>query len=171
MSHAKLLIDFSETVVLIDGGGVIRLPKRQIRAWAYFGSEPAIRQAVVDTGCPVCTLPKRVWEKLNDRGDITWLADPPAAVPATALTRTTILLGGRYPYRLGRVRLRIVDLGDGQLAPREVPVLCTEDDAARRPDSERVPLIVGLADALNGRALLLQVSEGGARWAAVITEP
>jgi hypothetical protein len=168
--HATLSINSDEIVIPTDGGAV-RLPLRQIRAWAYFGSEPMMRQAIVDTGCPACTLPKRIWERLDRQSDIAWIADPPATVPVGALTRTTVLLGGRYPYRLGRVRLRIVDLGDGQLAPREVMALCTEDGAGDRPEAERLPLILGLAEVLNGRALLLQVSENGARWSALLNEP
>jgi len=125
-----------------------------------------MRQAIVDTGCPVCTLPKRVWNKFNDRGDISWLAAPPATVSAAELTHTTVLLGGRYPYRVGRVRLRIVDMGDGQLSAIKVLALCTED-----AETSEVPLILGLAEILNGRSLLIQASESGERWAAVINEP
>jgi hypothetical protein len=168
VSHAKLSIDYRETVVPAAGGGAIRLPRRQIRAWAHFGTERVMRQAVVDTGCPICTLPKRIWEKLDRRGDVAWVADPPATVSAGGITHTTALLGGRYPYRLGRIRLRIVDLGDGELAPRDVLTLCTEDPAV--PPQDPLPLIIGLAEVMNGRSLLLQVSESGERWLALMTE-
>lgn len=166
MPHARLYFAESELAVSAAGGSPLRLPVRQIRAWAYFGSEGKMRQAVVDTGSPVCTLPKKLWQELDRLGDVIWVANPPATVPADQLTSTTVLLGGRYRFRVGRVRVRLADMGDGQLAAREVLAFCTEDSG-----SGEVPLILGLSEVLNGRSLLVQASENGERWLGLLTEP
>ena len=166
MAHARLYFGEHELVVPTPDGPPLRLRTRQIHAWVQFGRDNTLHQTVVDTGSPVCTLPRRFWDKLDDRDDMIWVANPPATVPADQLTNTTTLLGGQYRFRVGRVRVRINDMGDGQLAAREVLAFCLEDGG-----SGEVPLILGLAEILNGRALLLQVSDGGARWAGVINEP
>lgn len=166
MPHARLYFGDRELVVPTPAGPPLRLRTRQICAWVYFGSDEKLRQVVVDTGSPVCTLPKRFWEKLDDREDIIWVANPPATVPTDQLTNTTTLLGGQYRFRVGRVRVRVADMGDGQLAAREVLAFCIEDGGSRD-----LPILLGLAEVLDGRALLLQVSDGGGRCAGVINEP
>ncbi len=45
--------------------------------------------------------------------------------------------------------------------------MCVEDGTSPMP----LPLILGLAEVMNGRALLLQASEHGERWVALVTEP
>lgn len=165
MPHARLYFGESELVVPTPAGPPLRLRTRQILAWVQFGGTP-LRQVVVDTGSPVRILPKRFWDKLNRRNDIIWVANPPATVPTDQLTNTTTLLGGQYRFRVGRVRVRVADMGDGQLAARDVLAFCLDDGA-----SDEVPLIVGLSGVLDGRALLLQASDGGGRWAGVVNEP
>ena len=85
------------------------------------------------------------------------------------LPRITVF-GGRYPFRLGRVRLELVDLGTGQLAPRDVTAICT-DDPQTAPPHLQLPLIVGLADVMHGRTLQLEASADGRRWTATLSEP
>ena len=68
-------------------------------------------------------------------------------------------------YRLGRVRLEFCD---GQLAPREVLAICTDDPlVVKNP----LPLLIGLADVMHGRTLLIDASADGQRWAATLSEP
>ena len=88
------------------------------------------------------------------------------------LARVITVLGGSYPFRLGRVRLEMVDLGDGHIPPREVMAICTEDLPPVSSASQiSLPLIVGLGEVLNGRSLLLQVSEDGLRWLGMMNQP
>ena len=82
----------------------------------YIGRVRVLYRAVVDTGAPACILPTRVWTQLDNRGDVAW---PSGVNPVGGLPRITVF-GGSYPFRLGRIRLELVDLGTGQLAPREV---------------------------------------------------
>src|SRR5436309_6700354 len=113
-----------------------------------------------DSRCPRptaerCTfiLARRVWSEFHSRGDIAWVAHPPGTTEIGGLPRTTVL-GTQYPFRLGRVRLELVDFGDGRLAAREVLVICTEDVPPIRPLP--LPLVIGLAEVMNGRSLLVQ---------------
>jgi hypothetical protein len=158
--------DTGGATLLALAGGTVYLPQHRLRTWVYLGGEGAMRQAVVDTGAPACILPQRVWSRLAVRGDITWATDSPAFFPTGAIAHTTVS-GGQYPYRLGRVRLRFAY---GSLAPRDVLVICTDDPAVAPPHLS-LPPIIGLADVLNGRSLLLQVSADGQQWTATLSEP
>jgi hypothetical protein len=157
--------DEGGATLLAFGGGTLYLPQRRLHTWVYLGSESAMRQAVIDTGAPACVLPYRVWSRLDTRGDITWATDSPALFLTRAVAYTTVF-GGRYPYRIGHVRLRFAY---GSLAPREVLAICTDDPSVVTPPL--LPLIVGLADVLHGRSLLLQVSTDGQQWTATLSEP
>ena len=126
-----------------------------------------MRQAVVDTGAPACVLPQRIWTRLDVRGEIAWETGAPARFAGSGTVARTTVFGGSYRYRLGRVRLAF---SYGQLTPREVLVICTDDPPVVPPQLP-LPLIVGLADVMNGRSLLLQVSDDGQRWSAVLSEP
>jgi hypothetical protein len=156
-------------VTVLAAGGTVHLPQRQICAWAYFGTERWMRQAVIDTGAPASILPFRIWDGLNQRGDIAWIGAAPPAVPAGGAPHVTVF-GGRYPFWLGRVRLELVDSGGGGLPARDVLAICTDDPQTVAPPL-RLPLVVGLADVMNGRSLLLRVSADGQQWTAVLSEP
>lgn len=141
-----------------------------MRDWVLIGNEPFTRQAVLDTGAPACVVPKRIWANLDVAGEVAWEAGAPADVPLAALPSITVL-GGRHRFRLGRVRLELIDLTGGRLAPRAVRAICTEDAVAVEPGGPpQVPLLVELGDALRGRVLLVQTSEDGARTSATIQE-
>jgi hypothetical protein len=127
-----------------------------------------MHQAVIDTGAPACILPKRIWNSLDSSGEITWVVDPPATVAVGGLVRVLTVLGNSYPFRVARVNLEVLDFGDGHLPPREVLAICTEDIL---PTPNPLPLILGLSEVLEGRALLLQVSDDGQKWAAMMHEP
>ncbi len=124
-----------------------------------------MREAVIDTGAPACILPRRVWTALDARGDIAWLTEFPAHFAGSGNVAHTIVFGGQYRYRLGRVRLESCD---GQLAPREVLAICTDDPlVVKNP----LPLLIGLANVMHGRTLLIEASDDGQRWSATLSEP
>lgn len=115
------------------------------------------------TGAPACVLPSRFWGPLAARGDITWVTGAPARFAASGRAAATAVAGSSFPYRLGRVRPAF---SYSQLAPRAVLALCIDD-----PAHIRVPLLVGLADVMHGRALHLDASPDGQHWTATLSEP
>ena len=155
--------DDGGVTLLAIAGGTVYLPRQRLRAWVYLGRDPFMRQAIIDTGAPACTFPRRVWSGLDARGDITWLTHKPALL-RTGMPAYTILAGGSYRYQLGRVRLQF----QNGLAPRTVIAICTDDTPTT---SARVPFIVGLADVMHGRTLRLEASADGTQWAATLAEP
>jgi hypothetical protein len=153
----------------VSGGSSLFLPELRVLGWGYFGSETMMRQVVIDTGASACLLPFRFWSVFDNRGDITWLSSAPPTVPAGGLPRMSAS-GGSYSFWLGRVRLALADLGSGRLAPRDVLAMCT-DDPQTPPAHLRLPLIVGLADVMHGRTLLVEASADGQQWTASLSEP
>ena len=134
----------SERAVPGTSGPVV-LAEPRVRVWVQFGTEPFTRQAVLDTGAPACIVPKRIWAALDVAGEVVWEAGAPATAPLAALPTITVL-GGQHRFRLGRVRLELIDLGGGRLTPRAVRAICTEDAAAVAPGGPpQVPLLVGWA--------------------------
>lgn len=125
-----------------------------------------MRWAVIDTGAPASILPRRVWSRLDSRGDIAWIS---SANPVGGPPHITVF-GGSYPFRLGRVRLEIVNLGTGQLVLRDVTAICT-DDPPITPPHLQLPLLLGLADVMHGRTLTVEVSADGQQWTASLSEP
>jgi hypothetical protein len=166
----RLTVQADSELAVPGPGGPVVLAEPRVRVWALIGNEPFTRQAVFDTGAPACVLPKRIWAQLDVAGEVMWEAGAPADVPLAALPTITVL-GGRHRFRLGRVRLELIDLSGGRLAPLAVRAICTEDAGVVAPGgSPQVPLLVGLGDALRGRVLLVQTSEDGARTSATIQE-
>ena len=174
MSQVHLDVhDVGGKTLATPSGGTFYLRQPRVLAWVRFGREYAMRQVVVDTGAPACILSKQVWADYHARGEIAWVAHPPQAGDRDRLPRTNVH-SGFYPYRLGRIRLELMDLGTGQLAPRDVLVICTED-VPLNPNSEppELPrlLLIGLADVMHGRALLIEASADGQQWTATLSEP
>jgi hypothetical protein len=153
-------------------GGLIHLHQRRLLAWVTLGTDHVIHRAVVDTGAPTCIFRKETWKKLHGRGQIEWVCHPPGTAAVDALPRTTFL-GGTYPFRLGRVSLRIVGakVGD-ELSPVPVLVQCTEDTPVMPDDPPALPplLLIGLEGVLNGRTLTVTASADGTAWAASLAE-
>lgn len=149
------------------------LPQHRLRIWVRLGRAYAARQAIVDTGAPACIFSKQVWDAFHARNDIVWVAHPPTDTDRTALPRVDVH-GGNYPFRLGRIRLEPVNLTEGQLAPRDVLVICTEDEPVEpENDPPELPrlLLVGLVEVMNGRSLQLQISADGLQRTALLSEP
>lgn len=165
MPNVSLTVSYSTGVTVPTPRGSLYLPQRRIYAFAYFGSERSVRQAVIDTGAPASILPWRVWSDLDKRGDVTWIGGTnPGSGPHITV------FGANHTFRLGRVRLEIVDFGTGQLAPRDVTVICT-DDPQIAPPNLQLPLVLGLADVMHGRTLRVEASADGQRWTASLSEP
>lgn len=82
------------------------------------GEDPRVRpddlvnswrpRAILDTGAPLSIFPHPVWQPFEPA--IQWLVQPPNAV------RQVTVLGGTWPYRLGRVRAGATDR-DGRWPP------------------------------------------------------
>lgn len=153
--------------LLATAGGNIYLPQYRSAAWVNLGRDPVMQWAIIDTGAPACILPSRLWTPLAAHGDIAWLTDSPARFAGSGRVASTTMAGGSYTYRLGRVRLAF---SYGNLAPREVLAICT-DDPPTAPAHLRLPLVIGLADVMHGRTLRLEASADGQRWAATLSEP
>ena len=104
---------------------------------------------------------------MDANGDIAWVTDFPSRYARSKKPAYHTVSNSRHQFRLGRVRLHFAY---GQLAPREVLAICT-DDRPVDPDADPLPVLIGLADVMNGRSLLLQVSADGQQWAATLSEP
>lgn len=162
-----------------DGGSTITGPpgageylrQWRLRVWVRLGNEFQVRQAVLDTGAPACILSQQVWAPLHQRGQIEWVCNAPGLVAREQLPRLAVVRG-RYPYRLGWLRLQPVDLGTGELSARPVVAICTEDGRTVPGDPESLPrlLVLGMAEVLNGRTLQLSVSADGKSWAGSLSE-
>lgn len=81
------------------------------------------------------------------------------------------LLGGKHPFRVGRVAIRLTELAANSpiLATAPVLALCVESDTLS--DVIQSGVILGLGSLLNGRTLVVQASEVGDRWSAVLIQP
>jgi hypothetical protein len=152
-------------------GGMIYLPQHRLRVWVRVGGEYACRQAVLDTGTPACILSKKVWQELENAKRIEWICHPPSADGQHPLPTTTIL-GGRYPFRLGRIALQLLDFLGGELPEVTVRMLCLEDAPGQPPDQQTLSgwLLLGLEGVLNGRTLTVSASADGSAWAASLAE-
>jgi hypothetical protein len=170
--HVHLTVEDAGGRTLPATAGAIYLAQRRVYAWVRVGRELLPRQAVFDTGAPACIFSWRVWEPFARRGEITWVAHPPAEAGRDSLPRIDVH-GGHYPFRLGRIRLQLVDLDGRHLAPREVIVICIEDEPSGTGDPPHLDrlLLVGLADVMHGRALRLEASPEGRQWTATLSEP
>lgn len=80
--------------------------------------------AILDTGAPLSVFPFKVWEPFADA--IQWLDQPPAGSTGRRLT----ILGGSFPYRLGRLRFGAFDADGNQLPATFSNVWFLEDGPA-----------------------------------------
>ena len=106
-------------------------------------------QAVVDTGAWVSVITHDAWTQLDRLGLVEFLP-PPAGTP----TPRAVLAGGRSEFRLGRLRLGLIDRDDPngprQLPPVSVVAQLLVDSAVRLP----FPVLLGLhGGVLDGRVL------------------
>lgn len=163
MPNFPLTVSDDGGAELAAASGTVYLPQYRLHAWVNFGTDPVMQWAVIDTGAPACTLPSRLWRRLDARGDITWVTGSPARFARSGRVAVTVVSGGSFTYRLGRVRLVF---SYGALAPREVLAICTDD-----PPPVRVPLLIGLADVMHGRTLTVEASADGRMWSATLGEP
>lgn len=112
--------------------------------------------AVVDTGAPLSLFPYPVWKPFGSA--VTWLEQSPPAVGARRVT----VLGGRWAYRFGRVRVGVIDT-DRRWLPAARLNAWFLDDAPGAPRQA----ILGLRCHLFDRRRLRQepaAPDGAPRW-------
>lgn len=95
-------------------GAAVRFPTYRLYLYLafvprdYAGGHPLDHPGVVslrsvlDTGAPLSVFPFPAWSRFPDY--VRWLDQPPAPV-----SRRLTILGGTFPYRLGRVKVGAVD--------------------------------------------------------------
>lgn len=105
--------------------------------------------AVVDTGAWVSIIEHVTWIRLDELGLVEFL--PP---PAGAATARAVLGGGRSEFRLGRIRLGLIDRDDPN-GPRELPPVPVVAQLVLDPQFRLpFPVILGLhGGVLDGRTL------------------
>lgn len=107
----------------------------------------AFAHCVIDTGCHLSVLPEYLWSQFKP-GVVRPLPFDPA-MPQSQ--RTVSLSGGTYPYELGELRLRLLDLVGGTMDVTVVAQL------TRDSGKFTAPMILGLrGGALDGRILRSQ---------------
>jgi hypothetical protein len=137
---------------VIDAGGhIIPLAYRRLATTVFLGDHPALLlDAWFDTGAYLTILPQDAWDHPGVRDRIEWLNLPPGSLPLSPLT----VMGGRYPFRLGRVTMTAIDLRTKRRLSSPVIAKFVEDAAAPRP-LERI--LIGLRHGLlDGRRLVLE---------------
>jgi hypothetical protein len=117
------VISIGEVRCVDSAGDAIVLPRLRLRVLLAFGIPRGSsvnfappRGAFIDTGAPLSVFPEREWRPWEDR--IEWLR---FAGGVTARAPRLRVLGGSYPYRMGRVLVAAADTHGRQL-PR-VPVI------------------------------------------------
>lgn len=148
-------------------GSQLLVPKHRLRPWVKLGSDYQSRQAVFDTGAPCTLLSKRAWVKLAARGEVNWVLHAPNETADRDLPKTE-LLGAPRQYRIGRVRVSLVD-GNRDCDLGFVLALCLTTDSVAGAVSASV--ILGMCEVLNGRTVLVQASPDGAKWSAALMQP
>ena len=107
-------------------------------------SAAAFPECVVDTGCHLSAIPERVWGQFRP-GAVTPLPFDPA-MPQSL--RFVSLAGGRWPYDLGELTIRIRDLVGGSMDVRVVAQLIRDNG------NYKAPMILGLrGGVIDGRIL------------------
>lgn len=106
-------------------------------------------RAMIDTGAPVSVVTHDAWTQLDRLGLIEFLP-PPAGVSVPR----AVIAGGRSEYRLGRIRLGLLDRdapnGPRRLPPVPVIAQLLADSSIRLP----FPVLLGLhGGILDGRTL------------------
>jgi hypothetical protein len=97
--------------VLEPTGGTIDLSYFRFGTVVALGHQPRpLRDAWIDTGSYLTTIPQLFWDVPSLRGQIDWL-QPAAGAPALPRLR---LAGGSYGFRLGRIWMTALDLPAGQ---------------------------------------------------------
>lgn len=174
MPRLPLYVFEERGLVVADGvNPPVALGQLRIFLWVKLGSEVARRQAVLDTGAPFTFLPKQIWIPLHQQGSIGWVAHPPGVTPRDRLPVLRVG-GGRYPFRLGRVDVRVVRFDGSGLRTTTVLVQCLEDEQLTSGDPAPLKArpVFGLAGGLlHGRQLVVESDAAGGQWSAALVEP
>jgi hypothetical protein len=113
------------------------------------------RDAWIDTGSYLTTIPQFAWDLPAVRSQIEWLQPP-----AGQLLPLLVAGGSRYRYRLGRIMMTAIDLLTKRQMSSPVIAKFTEDQLSSHP-LERI--LIGLRHGLlDGRRLVLEPDDGHA---------
>jgi hypothetical protein len=82
--------------------------------------ESRIVSSIIDTGSPISVFHYETWHPY--RSEIRWLTPLPKDA-----TQTLTVLGGKWPYRLGRIRIAAFDDAGGWIPPIKTLALFLED--------------------------------------------
>jgi hypothetical protein len=116
----------------------------QVRPGSRLAARAAYPDCLIDTGCHLSVIPEYIWSHFHP-GVVTPLPFDPA-MPQRQ--RSFFFGGGRYPYELGELTVRLTDLDHRTMDVRLVAQL-TRDNGALT-----VPMVLGLrGGALDGRVL------------------
>lgn len=113
--------------------------------------------AVLDTGAPLTIFPFAVWQPFASA--VQWLTQP----PQPAQTRVTIL-GGRFAFRLGRVRFGAAD-EDGNWLPAASSTALLLDHDPAAPKQAVLGLRTRLFDGRQLRCTEVPAAAFGQVWA------
>jgi hypothetical protein len=137
---------------VVDSGG-LRSPLEYVRlaTTVLLGSPsvPPARDAWIDIGSYITTIPQFAWDVPGVRTQIEWLQPAPGqTVPLLNLGR------GQYRFRLGRIVMTAVDLLTKQRLSSPVIAKFTEDRSAPHPLDR---ILIGMRHGLlDGRRLVLE---------------
>jgi hypothetical protein len=162
MTRIRLQLVAKDELRCVDPQGTsVVVPRMRLLTLLDFGpldgaavrTASSIRRALIDTGAALSVFPERVWRSFQHR--IEWLTF--AGHSASHQLPRVRVLGGEYPYRMGRVRVAAIDREGHRLPALPVIAQFTED-AGRLPR-----ILMGMRGGiLEGRRLLLDVARGQA---------
>ncbi len=155
------LLTVSELRCVDAHGELVVIPRLRLETLLDFSSpagtgaatSPILRDALIDTGAALSVFPEREWRKWEER--VEWLAWAGQNVGG-AVPRVRVL-GGNYPYRVGRVSVAAFDVDGRRLPPVPVVGQFAEDGGSLSR------ILVGLhGSILDGRRLVVDATAGQA---------
>jgi len=162
MTRIRLRLVETEEIRCVDSRGEsLVIPRMRLETLIQFApfkgsssaASPPVRAALIDTDTALSVFPEREWRPWEHC--IEWLTFP-AHSASHKLPRIRVL-GGQYPYRMGRLQIAVVD-EDGHRLP-SMPVIAqfTEDAGSLSR------ILMGMRGGiLEGRRLLVDVARGQA---------
>jgi hypothetical protein len=156
------LLTVSELRFVDSRGELVVIPRLRLETLLDFGpprgagssSGPFVRGALIDTRAGLSVFPEREWRKWESR--VEWLAWA-GRVAERAPPRVKVL-GGNYPYRVGRVWVTALDADGRRLSPVPVVGQFPEDGGGLSR------ILVGLHGSILDRRRLVVDTAAGQAW-------
>lgn len=158
MARVQLYLEYlngnPDFLFIRPGGSVDSIPALRLRTYVDLlalvrprenaSLRAAAPDCIIDTGGCLCLLPEYVWKQFKP-GVVTSL---PFTLSMPHHRRSVTVGGGRYPYELGELTIRLHDLRRRTMDVRIVAQL-TRDGGALT-----IPMVLGLrGGAIDGRVL------------------